>query len=132
MHFSDINIFISTDTSVVDLGQLEGHKGVTMAKWSNKTEHRLVSSGFDSTIRVWNTESMQCISLYLYSGNMFTATFLPSNEDFILACGQGETIHMFDSKTHMHEPKASRVFVAFCFFLSQLTRNYIFPFLLFS
>lgn len=76
------------------------HKNVIWVKWSNQSEHKLVSTGGDHTVRVWNTLTKECIAWSEYDNRMFCAIFMPSDENFILCSGQWETLHCFDIRTH--------------------------------
>lgn len=89
---------------VEDRGQLEGHKqGVTWVKWSNESETRLVSTGFDNSVRVWDTETKECIALSEYTDQMFCAIFLPSDENFVACSGKSETMHIFDIREKKYD-----------------------------
>lgn len=80
-----------------EFGVLTGHsQGVTWIKWSNQSANRLVSTGFDNTVRVWNTETQECLAMADYNGKMYCAIFLPGNDDLIACSGQSETLHVFD------------------------------------
>lgn len=82
-------------------GKLSGHQsGVTSIEWSSHTEHRLVSCSFDSSVRVWDTEKLECIAKVSYGSRTHCARFLPSDGNFILASGQSETMHVFDWRNH--------------------------------
>lgn len=94
-----------SDMDIAELGYLEGHKGVTFVKWSNESEHRLVSAGFDGQVRVWDTKTLTCTSLYQSSSIMLCAIFLPSDENYIMCSGKRETIFIFDSRNRMDTPK---------------------------
>lgn len=62
-------------------GELAGHQsGVTWVKWSNQSEHKLVSASFDRTVRVWNTQTMECTAWCEYENRMHCAIFLPSGQ----------------------------------------------------
>lgn len=82
---------------VEERGILSGHvQGVTWVKWSNESDTRLVSTGFDNSVRVWNTEIAECIALSEYTDKMFCAIFWPSDENLIACSGKSETLHIFD------------------------------------
>lgn len=83
---SDSNIFILQDDGegFKKVGELKGHlSAVTAVNWSTQTEHKLVSSSFDHTVRVWNTETRECIAWSDYENKMHCAVFLPTG-NFIL------------------------------------------------
>lgn len=62
-------------------GELVGHEsGVTSVTWSKTSEHKLVSGSFDNTIRIWNTETMECIAWQEYETRMYCALFMPSGK----------------------------------------------------
>lgn len=83
------------------ISELIGHKqGVTCLKWSNECENRLVSASYDYSVRVWNTDTQECIAINRYDSKMYCAIFMPGNENFILCSGQSETLHIFDIRTH--------------------------------
>lgn len=87
---------------MLQIGILKGHsKGVPSIKWSNEDEHKLVSTGFDGTVRVWNTNTFECISLYQSRGSAFCATFWPKDDNFVICSGHNESLYMFDTRTRM-------------------------------
>lgn len=98
---------ICNDTSKTEfknVGELIGHEqGLTWVKWSNESEHRLVSTSYDHTIRVWDTQTQKCIALKRFNSKMYCAIFMPSNENFVLCSGQSETLQIFDIRTHSVE-----------------------------
>lgn len=78
---SDSNIFIVQDVGdgFKKISELTGHhSGVKSVSWSTQTEHKLVSSSFDHTVRVWNTETQECIAWADYENKMHCAVFLPT------------------------------------------------------
>lgn len=87
------------------IGILKGHckGGVPSLKWSNEDENKLLSTGFDGTVRVWNARSLECISLYQSRGPTFCATFWPSDENFVICSGFNESLYMFDTRKRMDE-----------------------------
>lgn len=92
-------------------GKLIGHvSGLTCVKWSNESENKLVSTSFDNTVRVWNTEKLECISIYRFSDRLFSAIFYPTNDNFILCSGKSETLKMFDSTKYFHDEKCTSMF----------------------
>lgn len=63
------------------MGELVGHQsGITSVSWSNTSEHRLVSSSFDNTVRVWDARTMECIAWHENENKMFCALFMPSGK----------------------------------------------------
>lgn len=90
------------DSEVSSVGKLVGHKGVTYIKWSNEYDNKLVSTGFDGTIRVWDTTSLTCISLYQNDFIMNSAIFMPTDENYVICCGLRDSLHIFDTRIHMH------------------------------
>lgn len=104
----DIQLFtIQTNDSnelVRNDGKLIGHKhGINTVKWSTHTEHRLLSCSNDCTVRVWDTEKLECISLYMYNYRVHCAIFSPNDENIIFATGMNETMHAFDIRKHVYE-----------------------------
>lgn len=86
---------------VVDL---IGHQsGVACVKWSNQSATKLVSAGFDGSVRVWNTEQKECIAWNRYENRMFCAIFMPTDENYVMSSGQSETVHIFDVREHLVE-----------------------------
>lgn len=79
-----LNASTSTDASTIGFekfGELVGHQsGVTWVHWSNQSEHKLVSASFDSTVRVWNTESLECIAWFESENRMYCAIFSPNGK----------------------------------------------------
>lgn len=80
---SDNSIFIleRDENGFKTSGKLAGHlSGVTFVKWSSQSEHKLVSASFDHTVRVWDTQTMECIAWSEYENRMFCAAFLPTGK----------------------------------------------------
>lgn len=78
---SDNSIFIleEDDECFKRIGELTGHlAGVSSVRWSGHSEHKLVSASFDYTVRVWNTQTMECIAWSAYENKMHCAAFLPT------------------------------------------------------
>lgn len=90
-------------------GKLIGHKhAVNMVKWSTHTKNRLVSCGIDCSVRVWNTDTFECISMYMYNNRMHCAIFSPNDENIIFASGINETLHAFDVRKHLYDPEMDK------------------------
>ncbi len=87
------------------IGVLTGHckGGVPSIKWSNEDENKILSTGFDGTVRIWNTKTLECISLYQSRGPTFCATFWPKDENFVICSGYSESLYMFDTRNRMDE-----------------------------
>lgn len=78
---SDNSIFIleENDGGFKKLAELTGHlAGVTTVRWSGQSDHKLVSASFDHTVRVWDTQTMECIAWSEYENKMYCAAFLPT------------------------------------------------------
>lgn len=90
------------------MGELAGHNGTTFIRWSNESTNKLVSSGYDGTVRVWNTETRECIAMYQYDFTAYCAMFMPNDENYVMVCGVNETLHIFDCRKHT-EIKASKL-----------------------
>lgn len=87
-----------------DRVELTGHQsGVACVRWSTRSATKLVSAGFDHSVRVWDTEKKVCIGWHQYDNRMFCAMFLPTDENFVLCSGQSETVHIFDVREHLVE-----------------------------
>lgn len=82
------------------MGELQTTNGTTYVKWSNESGNKLVSSGYDGTIRVWNTDTRECIAMNIYPTQMMCTMFMPNDENFVMACGYNETVHIFDCRKH--------------------------------
>lgn len=98
-----IHVFDCSDvagTEAVLVAELTGHEGVTMAKWSADRADRLVSSGFDGTVRVWDVSAAQCTALVQFNTIMCSALFVPSDENYVLAIGVSEMVRVFDVRRH--------------------------------
>lgn len=66
------------------IGELTGHQsGVTYVSWSGQSEHKLVSASIDHTVRVWDTQTMECIAWSEYENKMHCAAFLPTGKSTI-------------------------------------------------
>lgn len=86
------------------VGELVGHEqSVTCVKWSNQTEHLLVSASNDTSVRVWNTKEMKTIAWHAYESRMFSAIFMPTDENFVMCSGFAETLHIFDIRENLVE-----------------------------
>lgn len=60
-------------------GRLPGHAGsVASVDWSKQTINRLVSASFDFSVRVWDTDAMECIAWVEYDNRMQCAIFMPT------------------------------------------------------
>lgn len=91
---------IEMDSDTIDT--LVGHQsGVACVKWSNQSATKLVSAGFDGSVRVWDTMTKECIAWYRYENRMFCAIFMPTDENYVICSGQSETVHIFDVRQHM-------------------------------
>lgn len=80
---SDNNIYIlhHDGNGFTKTGELIGHQsGITCVSWSGKSENKLVSTSFDHTVRVWDTETMECIAWAEYENKMQCAAFLPTGK----------------------------------------------------
>lgn len=80
---SDNNIYIVHDAGdgFKKIGDLIGHQSVvTFISWSSQSEDKLVSTSFDHTVRVWNTQTMECIAWSEYENKMQCAAFLPTSK----------------------------------------------------
>lgn len=94
---------------IVEIGsdeivELVGHQsGVASVKWSNQSATKLVSAGFDGSVRVWDTAKRECIAWHRYDNRMFCAIFMPTDENYVICSGQSETIHIFDIHQHLVE-----------------------------
>lgn len=82
------------------VNELIGHEGVTMARWSAEHPDRLVSSGFDGTVRVWDVVSGQCTAMMQFGSVMCSALFAPTDENYVLAVGMSEMVRVFDVRKH--------------------------------
>ncbi|XP_037035514.1 protein rigor mortis [Bradysia coprophila] len=104
----DIHLFDCSDAdngAMNPIGVLKGHckGGVPLVKWSNEDEHKLLSTGFDGTVRVWNTKTLECVSLFQSRGPTFCASFWPKDENFVICSGYNESLFMFDTRNRMDE-----------------------------
>lgn len=69
------------DNGFTKVGELIGHQSVvTFVSWSGKSENKLVSTSFDHTVRVWDTQTMDCIAWSEYENKMQCAAFLPTGK----------------------------------------------------
>lgn len=80
-HDGKIFIFEKDEQTFKQTSVLTGHNlGVISVNWSSQTEHKLVSAGYDHTVRVWNTETLEYIAWVAYESKMCCATFLPTGK----------------------------------------------------
>lgn len=86
-----------------DIVELIGQADVMSVVWSNHSATKLVSAGYDGTVRVWDAAEKECIAWYRYDNRMFVATFLPTDENYVICSGKTETVHMFDVRQHLVE-----------------------------
>lgn len=78
---SSIHILHHDGNGFTKIGELTGHQsGITCVSWSGKSEHKLVSTSFDHTVRVWDTQAMECIAWSEYENKMQCAAFLPTGK----------------------------------------------------
>ncbi|KAJ6642190.1 Protein rigor mortis, partial [Pseudolycoriella hygida] len=104
----DIHLFDcsnANDGEMKSIGVLKGHckNGVTMVKWSHSDKYKLLSTGFDGTVRVWNTKTLEAVSIYQSNGSALCATFWPKDENFVICSGFHESLYMFDTRNRMDE-----------------------------
>lgn len=99
------NEILLIDGEMKPIGVLKGHckGGVPSIKWSNEDEHKLLSTGFDGTVRIWNTKTLECTTIYQSRGPTFCATFWPKDENFVICSGFNESLYMFDTRNRMDE-----------------------------
>lgn len=70
----------NSETGVfAETGRLEGHKSsVTCVSWSKKNKNCLVSASSDCTVRVWDTEVLECVAWIESDCRMTCAVFMPT------------------------------------------------------
>ncbi|XP_055539791.1 protein rigor mortis isoform X2 [Wyeomyia smithii] len=72
---------------------LEGHSlGVCCLRWGHGNSKLLVSASFDSTVRVWDTITFNCLSVYNSMDSVFCAFFSPIHDNTIIFTGKGTTL----------------------------------------
>lgn len=96
------------DDDIQLVGSFMEMPGVTYVKWSNECEHRLVVTGFDGSVRVFDTETMTCTALYHSVSPMYSALFMPSDENFVMCTGKRETVRIFDRRNRMDNASPKR------------------------
>lgn len=89
-----------------DLLKLEGHHGRVFAVRFNKMGSHLVSSCMGGFLKVWDIETLTVISSYCINTPVYSAIFLPSNEDIIVCGGQDSTVLTYNWVKHSGESKA--------------------------
>lgn len=85
--------------SVKDLNckQLTGHSHRVCSVRFNKTGSLLVSCCFGGLVKVWNMQEMKCLSSFDMRSQAYSAIFLPTGNDEIIACGgHDSTILTYD------------------------------------
>uniref|UniRef100_A0A182TB35 WD_REPEATS_REGION domain-containing protein n=1 Tax=Anopheles maculatus TaxID=74869 RepID=A0A182TB35_9DIPT len=89
---------------------LEGHTdGICKLRWNRGDAMRLVSSSFDSTIRVWDAVSGTCLKIFHTGSFAYAAIFSPLDENIIFFVSKGNTLSCFDyTKHHDEPPKATK------------------------
>ncbi|XP_058815393.1 protein rigor mortis-like isoform X2 [Topomyia yanbarensis] len=95
--------FSSTIDDNVDdnIRLLDGHsKGVCCLRWGYGDSKLLVSGGFDSSVRVWDTINRSCIAVYNSVDSVYCAIFSPINENIIILTGKGTTLAFIDYTKH--------------------------------
>uniref|UniRef100_A0A182YIM0 WD_REPEATS_REGION domain-containing protein n=1 Tax=Anopheles stephensi TaxID=30069 RepID=A0A182YIM0_ANOST len=92
---------------------LEGHTdGVCKVRWNRSDAMRLVSSSFDSTIRVWDALSATCLKIYHTKSFVYAAIFSPLDENLILFVEKGNTFACFDYTKQHDEPPKVKILMA--------------------
>ncbi|XP_055597200.1 protein rigor mortis [Uranotaenia lowii] len=96
------------DQVTENITSLEGHtEGVCTVRWGNGDSKLLVSSSFDSTVRVWDTTSASCIAVYNSTDSVFCAIFSPIHENVIIFSGKGTTLSFIDYTKHLASENSS-------------------------
>lgn len=99
IHVFDCNTVQGSEPLLVC--ELIGHEGVTMVRWSGEHMQRLVSTGFDGTVRVWDVLTAECRALVQFGGVMCSALFMPTDENYVLAVGMtGMPAHVIEWRRH--------------------------------
>ncbi|XP_053694685.1 protein rigor mortis [Sabethes cyaneus] len=88
----------SIDDKVDDnIKLLEGHSlGVCCLRWGHGDSKLLVSASFDSTVRVWDTSTFSCLSIYSSIDSVFCAIFSPIHDNVVIFTGKGITLSFID------------------------------------
>ncbi|KAG8911162.1 hypothetical protein FRC00_006970, partial [Tulasnella sp. 408] len=82
------------------LGTLQGHSGSVLSLELYKDKSWLISSSGDSTVRIWNTETMELLYILTpfadyNSGDIFSIAFSPASQTLFLGC-QNTSLQWFD------------------------------------
>jgi len=71
------------------------------ASLSNPSAHDyLVSGGRDRCVRLWNSQSMECLSSFSFHENWVRSVVLHPSGNYIISAGDDRSIRVFDIKTN--------------------------------
>ena len=79
-------------------GTLRGHTGFVESANFSPDERYIVSASRDKTLKIWDTQSWECIkTLEGHTGRVWSATFSP-NGKYIVSASSDNTIKIWDTK----------------------------------
>ncbi|KIO31561.1 hypothetical protein M407DRAFT_19497 [Tulasnella calospora MUT 4182] len=95
---ADIHVWCRDSFQLV--GLLQGHTGSVLALELYKDKSWLISSSGDSTVRIWNTETMELLYILTPfagygSGDIFSIAFSATSQTLFLGC-QNTSLQWFD------------------------------------
>lgn len=84
--------------------KLEGHDSRVFTVRFNKAGNHLVSGCQGGLVKVWDIESLSAISTFSIGTPVFSAIFMPSDENVIVCGGKDSTVLTYDWQQQMEEP----------------------------
>ncbi|KAF8979920.1 hypothetical protein BGZ46_004838 [Entomortierella lignicola] len=89
-----ISLYNTLDWS--KLRDLEGHRAMVSCLTFSPTGTRLVSGGFDATVRIWDVDTLNLIHVFLGHGSYVTSVTCSPKENLIASGSDDNTVRLWD------------------------------------
>ncbi|EGF81006.1 hypothetical protein BATDEDRAFT_1302, partial [Batrachochytrium dendrobatidis JAM81] len=76
---------------------LQGHRGGVLALWYDDCTSRLVTGGYDSTLRAWNVETGECLAIM--TGHTRCVRGVQFDNSKIISCSMDRTLRIWSTET---------------------------------